>query len=87
MKGGKIVHGLLMVEEVTRKPGELSGCLVQEAGAEPLSYPAVCSPQYSGVLWMEAMKIEFDGLMTAGTFAEVTENLRGSPSQALRACV
>ena len=71
-EGGKLIHGLLAVQEVTRKPGELPKCLVREAGPEPVSYPAACSSEYSDV-WMEAMSKEFDGLVAAGTFAEVTE--------------
>ena len=70
-EGGKIFHGLLAVE-VTRKPGELPKCDVREAGPEPVSYPAACWSEYSDV-WMEAMRMEFDGLVAAGTFAEVTE--------------
>ena len=46
-------------------------CLVREAGPEPVSYPAACSSEYSDV-WMEAMRMEFDGFVAAGTFAEVT---------------
>ena len=68
-EGGKRIHGLLAVQEVTRKPGELPKCLVREAGPEPVSYPAACSSEYSDV-WM---RMEFDGLVAAGTFAEVTE--------------
>ena len=71
-EGGKLIHGILAVQEVTRKPGELPKCLVREAGPEPVSYPAACSSEYSDV-WMEAMSKEFDGLVAAGTFAEVTE--------------
>ena len=71
-EGGKIIHGLLAVQEVTRKPGELPKCLVREAEPEPVSYPAACSSEYSDV-WMEAMRMEFDGLVAAGSFAEVTE--------------
>ena len=59
-EGGKLIHGLLAVQEVTRTPGELPKCLVREAGPEPLSYPAACSSRYSDV-WMEAMRMEFDG--------------------------
>ena len=69
---GKVVHGLLAVQEVTRKPGELPKCLVREAGPEPVSYPAACSSEYSDVR-MEAKSKEFDGLVAAGTFAEVSE--------------
>ena len=65
MKGENVTHGLLAVQEVTRKPGELPKCLVKEAGPEPLSYTDTCSSEYSDV-WMEAMRMEFDGLMTAG---------------------
>ena len=42
-EGGKIIHGLLAVQEVIRKPGELPKCLVREAGPEPVSYPTACS--------------------------------------------
>ena len=70
--GGQLIHGLLAVQDVTRKPGELLKCLVQEAGPEPVSYPAACSSEYSDV-WMEAMSKEFDGLVAVGTFAEVSE--------------
>ena len=70
--GGKLIHGLLVVQEVTCKPGKLPKCLVREAGSEPVSYPAACSSRYSDV-WMEAMKMEFEGLVAAETFAEVTE--------------
>ncbi|CAM9871228.1 unnamed protein product, partial [Sphacelaria rigidula] len=38
---------------------------------EPSSYSAACSSQYSDV-WMDATKIDFDGLMVAGMFLEVT---------------
>ena len=67
-EGGKLIHGLLAVQ-VTRKPGELRKCFVREAGPESVSYPAACSLQYLDV-WMEAMRMEFDGLVAAGTFAE-----------------
>ena len=67
-EGGKLIHGLLAVQ-VTRKPGELPKCLVREAGPEPVPYHASCSSQYSGV-WMEAMRMEVDELVAAGTFAE-----------------
>ena len=40
-----------------------------KAGASAV--PA-CSSQYSYV-WMEATRMEFDGLVAAGTFAEVNE--------------
>ena len=43
--GGKLVRGLLAVQEVTRKPGELPKFLVREAGPEPVSYPAACSSE------------------------------------------
>ena len=68
-EGGKLVHGLLAVQEVTRIPGELPRCLVPEAGPEPVSYPVACWSEYSDV-WMEAMRMVFDGLVAAGTFAE-----------------
>ena len=45
---------------------------MKEAGPELLSYSAACSSEYSDVS-MEAMRVEFDGLTTAGTFADVTE--------------
>ena len=48
-EGGKLIHGLLAAQEVNRKPGELPKCLVQEAGPEPVSYPATCSSEYSNV--------------------------------------
>ena len=38
-------------------------------GPEPDSYTAACSSEYSEV-WMEAMKMDFDGLVAAGTFCE-----------------
>ena len=69
---GKLIHGLLAVQEVIRTPGELPKCLAREAGPEPVWYPAACSSGYSDV-WMEAMSKEFNGLVVAGTFAEVTE--------------
>ena len=71
-EGGKLIHGLLAVQEITRKPGELPKCLVREAGPEPVSYPAACSSEYSDV-WIEAMSKEFDGLVAAGTFSEMIE--------------
>ena len=71
-EGGKLIHGLLAVQEVTRKPGEWPKCLVREAGPEPVSYPASCSSEYS-VVWMESMSKEFDGLVAAGAFADMTE--------------
>ena len=37
-QGGKLIHGLLAVQEVTRKPGGLPKCLVREAGPESVSY-------------------------------------------------
>ena len=46
-EGGKIFHGLLAVEEVTRKPGESTECLAREAGPESVSHPAACSSEYS----------------------------------------
>ena len=69
---GKLIHGLLAIEEVTRKMGELPKCLVWDAGSDPVSYPAACSSEHSDI-WMQAMRMEFDGLVAAGTFAEVTE--------------
>ena len=71
-EGDKLIHELLAVQEITRKPGELPKCLVRETGPEPVSYPAACSSEYSDG-WMEAISKEFDGLVAAGTFAEVTE--------------
>ena len=71
-EGRKLIHGLLAVREVIRKPGELPKCLVGEAGPEPVSYPAACTSEYSD-LWMRAMSKEFDGLAAAGTFAEETK--------------
>ena len=35
-EGGKLIHALLVVQEVTRKPGELPKYLVREAGPEPV---------------------------------------------------
>ena len=64
-EGGKLIHGLLVVQEISREPVELPKCLVREAGPEAVSYPAACSSQYSGV-WMEAMRMKFDGLVAAG---------------------
>ena len=75
-EGGKLIHWLLAVQKAHRKPGELPKCLVREARPEPVSYPATCSSQYSDV-WMEAMRIEFDGLAAARTFAEATEIREG----------
>ena len=72
-EGGKLIHGLLAVRKVTRKPGELRKYLVLEAGPEPISYPPKCSSEDLDV-WIETMKMECDGLVAAGTFAEVTEN-------------
>ena len=37
-QGGKLIHGLLAVQEVTRKPGGFPKCLVREAGPESVSY-------------------------------------------------
>ena len=71
-EGGKLIHRLLAVQKVTRKPSELPKCLVREAGPEPVWYLAACSSEYSNV-WMEETSKEFDGLVVAGTFAEVTE--------------
>ena len=62
--------------EEPRKPGELPECLAWEAGREPASYPAACSSEHSGV-WMEAVRMVFDGLVAARTFAEVTEISEG----------
>ncbi|CAM9618551.1 unnamed protein product, partial [Sphacelaria rigidula] len=45
---------------------------VKEVEPEPLSYPTACSSQYSDV-WVEAIKTEFDGLMTAGKFADESD--------------
>ena len=67
-EGGKVIHGLLAVHEVTHKPGELPKCPVRESGPEPVSYPAAYSSEYSDV-WMEAVRMEFDGFAAAGTFA------------------
>ena len=53
-EGGKIIHGLLAVQDVTRKPGGLPKCLVRETRPGPISYPAACSSEYSDV-WMEAI--------------------------------
>ena len=75
-EGGKVIHGLLVVQDVTRRPGELPKCLVREAGPGPVSYPAAWSSESWG-LWMEAMRVEFDGLVAAGTFAEMAEIPKG----------
>ena len=77
--GDKLIRELLAVQEVSRNSGELPKCLVGEGGPEPVSYPAACSWEYSDV-WMEAMRMEFDGLVAAGTFVEVTEFLRDAMS-------
>ena len=71
-EGGKLIHGPLAVQEVTRVPGELSKCLVREAGPEPVSHSAPRSSTYSDV-WMEATAKGSAELVEAGTFAEVTE--------------
>lgn len=60
-----------------RKPGGVPKCLVQDAGPEPVSYHAACSPQYSDA-WMEAMTKELNGLVAAETFAETNEIPQGS---------
>ena len=39
-EGGKLVDGMLAVQEVTRKPGEIPKCLAREARPELVSYPA-----------------------------------------------
>lgn len=75
-EGGRIIHGLLVVKEVTHKPGKLRKCLVREAEPEPLSYLSACSSRYSFV-WMEAMNMAFDGLMAAVMFAEATDDPEG----------
>ena len=75
-QGSKIIHELLVVQEVIRKPEELPMCLVREAEPEPVSCHAACSPQCSDV-WMEAMRIECDGLVATGTFAEMNEIPQG----------
>ena len=69
-EGGKLINGLLAVQEVTRKLSEFPKCLVREAGPEAVSYATACSSESSDV-WMEAMSKEFDELVVAGTFAEV----------------
>ena len=71
-EGGKLFHGLLAVQGVTRKPGVLPKRLVREAGPEPVSYHAACLSQYSDV-WLEAIRMEFDALVAAGTSAEVNQ--------------
>ena len=71
-QGGKLIHGLLAVQEVTRKPGGFPKCFVREAWPESVSYLAACSSEYSNV-WMEAMRMEFYGLVAAGIFAAVTQ--------------
>ena len=70
-EGVTLIHGILAVQDVTRKPGELPKNLVREAGPEPASYLAACSSEYSDV-WMKSRRMEFDGLAAAGTFEEVT---------------
>ena len=72
-EGGTLIHGLLMVQRVTRKPGELPKSVVQEEGSESVSYPATCSSQYCSDVRMETMRMRFDGLVMAGTFPEVIE--------------
>ena len=71
-EGGKLIHGLRTASEVIRKPGELPKCLVREAGPKPVSYPAACLSEYSDV-WMEVVRMDFDGIVAAETFADVTE--------------
>ena len=68
---GKLIHGSCCLKEVARKSGELPKFLVREAGPEPVPYPAAFSSQYSDV-WMEVMRTEFDGLVAASTFAELS---------------
>ena len=65
-EGDKLIHGLLAVQEVARKHGGLPMCLVWEAGPEPVSISAACYSEYSDV-WMEAMRMKFDGLVEART--------------------
>ena len=73
---GKLIHGLLAAQKVTRKTGEIPKCLFQEAGPEPESYHVPRSSQYSDE-WMESVRMEFDRLVTVGTFAEVNEIPQG----------
>ena len=67
-EGGYLIHGLLPVQEVTCKPRELPKYLPHDAGPEPVSYRAACSPQYSDG-WMEAMTKQFDGIVAAGNLS------------------
>ena len=46
-EGGKLIHGLLPVQEVTRNPERLPKYLIQDAGPKPVWYNAACSPHYS----------------------------------------
>lgn len=76
-EGGKTLHGLLAVQEVTHRPDEVPKCLVKDARSEPLSYAAACSSIHSDV-WEEAMWIEFDGPTVDGTFSRVAEIPEGA---------
>ena len=69
---GRIFHALLAAQEAGGEPTNLPDFLVKEAEAEPKSYSAACSSRHSGVR-AEAMQTEFDGLETAGTFADISE--------------
>ena len=76
-EGGKLVHALLAVQEVVRKPGQIPKCLFRGVGPDPVSYSKACSSEYSDV-WMAAMGMSFDGLMAAENVAEGTETPGGA---------
>lgn len=44
--GGKVIDGLLMVQQASREPGELPDFPVQKVGPEPASYSAARSSEY-----------------------------------------
>ena len=50
-EGGKIIYGMLEVQQVTREPGELPKCLVKEAEPVSLSYSAACPSQTRMCEW------------------------------------
>ena len=81
MKGGKLVHGSAGgTGGFTRKLGELPKMFRpgSRAGASvvPCGMLVAVSSQYSDV-WMESMRMEFGGLVAAGTFAEENETSEG----------
>ena len=76
---GKLIHGLLAVQEVTHKPGELPKMFVPGSGAGASFIP--CG-MLVGVLGRVdgGDEDKIDGLVETGTFAELTETPEGAIS-------